>query len=111
MVARFHLWLRNILVVNNRWRQYSIKIVLWLYSIASTSISLCKLGKYTIVYLMMLYSLVVVHGTPCIPSLTEFTDHQSHARIINSNACGYPSCLHKHLLWNVCGMLNFDTYA
>ena len=82
MVARFHLWLRNILVVNNRWRQYSIKIVLWLYSIASTSISLCKLGKYTIVYLMMLYSLAVVHGTPCIPSLTKFTDHQSHARAL-----------------------------
>ena len=100
-------------MVNNRWRQYSIKIVLWLYSIASTSISLCKLGKYTIVYLMMLYSLAVVHGTPCIPSLTKFTDHpaESRTRIINSNACGYPSCLHKHLSWNVCGMLNFDTYG
>ena len=32
MVARFHLWLQNILVVNNRWCQYSIKIILWLYS-------------------------------------------------------------------------------
>ena len=26
---------------------------------------------------MMLYSLAVVHGTPCIPSLLKFTDHQS----------------------------------
>ena len=65
-----------------------------------------------IAYLMMLYSLAVIHGTPCILSLLKFTtDQQSHTRIINSNACGYPSCLHKHLLWNVCGMLYFDTYG
>ena len=65
-----------------------------------------------IAYLMMLYSLAVIHGIPCIPSLLKFTtDQQSRARIINSNACGYPSCLHKHLLCNVFGMLNFDTYG
>ena len=69
MVARFHLWLRNILVVNNRWCQYSS----FGYTVASTSVSLCKLGKYSlysyIAYLMMMYSLAVVHGMLCIPSL------------------------------------------
>ena len=42
MVARFHLWLRNILVVNNRWR-HAVSIALKLscgYTVASTSISL-----------------------------------------------------------------------
>ena len=59
---------------------------------------------------MMLYSLAVVHGTPCIPSLSSLITRVTRACIINSNACGYPSCLHKHFSWNVCGMLNFDTY-
>ena len=81
MVARFHLWLRNILVVNNRWR-HAVSIALKLscgYTVASTSISLCKLGKYTIVYLMMLYSLAVVHGTPCIPSLSSLITRVTRA--------------------------------
>ena len=45
--------------------------------VAATSISLCK---YYIAYLMMMYSLAVVHGTPCIPSLSSLIN--SHARAL-----------------------------
>ena len=45
MVARFHHWLQNILVVNNRWRQVALEYFCG-YTIALASISLFKLGKY-----------------------------------------------------------------
>ena len=45
-----------------------------------------KLGKYTIVYLMMLYSLAVVHGMPCIPSLSSLIARVTRALLILTHA-------------------------
>ena len=77
MVARFQLWFQNILAANNRWYQVALKYSSG-YTVASTSVSFCKLGKYYIAYLMMMHSLAVIHGTPCLYPFTKFTDQQSH---------------------------------
>ena len=52
---------------------------------------------------MMMYSLAVVRSMPCMPSLSSLINNvlNSAGHIINSNECGYPSCLLLLHAWNV----------
>ena len=87
----------------------SIKIVLWL--IASTSVSHCELFKCQ--HSMMMYSLAVVHGMPCMPSLSLLLNSMGALFILTYAAihafyCHYMLTPFVECLWYI-RMLNFDT--
>ena len=72
MLTRFHLWFWNIIVVNNRWLQVALLVLV------PCCINFIKaLWVQVIAYLMgclkVMHSLEVVYDMLCIPSLTSWT--------------------------------------
>ena len=58
---------------------------------------------------MIMYSLAVVNGTPCMPSLSSLLNNAAALFILTYADTQVFYC--QHLLWNLCSMLNFDTFV
>ena len=71
MLTRFHLWFWNVLEVYNRWILVAL-IVLVPSCINFNQDLWAQVIAYLMVCLMVMYSLEVIHYTPCIPSLTSW---------------------------------------
>ena len=61
---------------------------------------------------MMLYSLAVIHGTPCIPSLSLLITRVMHARALLIQTHAAIQVVYINTFRGMFfGMLNFDTYG